>query len=48
VASDAYVAELLARAGRDGAIANVEINLSAIADPAFVTRLRDAVGRLRG
>ncbi|HUS13689.1 MAG TPA: cyclodeaminase/cyclohydrolase family protein [Chloroflexia bacterium] len=47
VASDAYVAELLARAGRDGAIANVEINLSSITDTAFATRMREALAGLR-
>ena len=47
VASDAYVAELLARAGRDGAIANVEINLGSITDSAFAERMRAAVGQLR-
>ena len=47
VASDAYVAELLARAGRDGAIANVEINLGSITDSAFAERMRAVVGQLR-
>lgn len=47
VASDAYVAELLARAGRDGAVANVEINLGSITDSAFAERMRAAVGQLR-
>jgi formiminotetrahydrofolate cyclodeaminase/predicted GIY-YIG superfamily endonuclease len=47
VASDAYVAELLARAGRDGAIANVEINLGSITDAAFADRMRTAIGALR-
>jgi methenyltetrahydrofolate cyclohydrolase len=47
VASDAFVAELLARAGRDGAIANVEINLGAISDSAYVEQMRAAVGQLR-
>jgi methenyltetrahydrofolate cyclohydrolase len=47
VASDAYVAELLARAGRDGAIANVEINLGSITDSVFAERMRAAVGQLR-
>jgi methenyltetrahydrofolate cyclohydrolase len=48
VASDAHVAELLARAGRDGAVANVEINLGSITDAAFADRMRGALGRLRG
>jgi formiminotetrahydrofolate cyclodeaminase len=47
VASDAYVAELLARAGRDGAVANVEINLGSITDSAFAERMRAAIGQLR-
>ena len=47
VASDAFVAELLARAARDGAIANVEINLGSITDPAFAERMRTAVETLR-
>jgi len=47
VASDAFVAELLARAARDGAIANVEINLGSITDATFADRMRTAVGALR-
>ncbi len=47
VASDAYVAELLARAARDGAIANVEINLGSISDAAFADRMHAAIGALR-
>jgi formiminotetrahydrofolate cyclodeaminase len=39
---------LLARAGRDGAVANVEINLGSITDAAFADRMRGALGRLRG
>src|SRR5438477_2037973 len=41
VASDARVARLLADAARDGAIANVEINLGSITDEAFVGRMRE-------
>ena len=41
VASDARVARLLADAARDGAIANVEINLSSITDEAFIKRMRE-------
>lgn len=48
VASDAAVAELLARAGMEGAIANVEINLSSITDRAFAERMRAAIAALRG
>jgi formiminotetrahydrofolate cyclodeaminase len=40
VASDARVARLLADAARDGAVANVEINLSSITDGEFVRRMR--------
>jgi formiminotetrahydrofolate cyclodeaminase/predicted GIY-YIG superfamily endonuclease len=40
VASDARVAELLARAGFDGAVANVEINLGSIQDTDYVMRVR--------
>ncbi len=47
VASDAYVAELLALAGRDGAVANVEINLGSITDDVFAERMRAAIGQLR-
>ncbi|HUP28151.1 MAG TPA: cyclodeaminase/cyclohydrolase family protein [Chloroflexia bacterium] len=41
VASDARVARLLADAARDGAIANVEINLGSIKDSDFVARMRE-------
>jgi formiminotetrahydrofolate cyclodeaminase len=47
VASDAKVAELLARAGMEGAIANVEINLDAIRNEAFAVRMRAAIAELR-
>jgi formiminotetrahydrofolate cyclodeaminase/predicted GIY-YIG superfamily endonuclease len=40
VASDARVAEMLARAGRDGAIANVEINLGSLHDSDYALRIR--------
>jgi formiminotetrahydrofolate cyclodeaminase len=40
VASDARVARLLADAARDGAIANVEINLGNITDTDFVERIK--------
>jgi formiminotetrahydrofolate cyclodeaminase len=41
VASDARVARLLADAARDGAIANVEINLSSIKDDTFADSTRE-------
>ena len=41
VASDARVARLLADAAREGAIANVEINLSSITDAGFIERMQD-------
>ena len=41
VASDARVARLLADAAREGAIANVEINLGSITDEAFSNRMRE-------
>jgi formiminotetrahydrofolate cyclodeaminase len=41
VASDARVARLLADAARDGAIANVEINLGSITDEGFIERMRE-------
>jgi formiminotetrahydrofolate cyclodeaminase len=40
VASDAKVAQLLADAARDGAIANVNINLGSITDGNFVERMQ--------
>jgi methenyltetrahydrofolate cyclohydrolase len=41
VASDARVARLLADAAREGAIANVEINLGSITDGDFIERMRE-------
>src|SRR5438477_12079113 len=41
VASDARVARLLADPAREGAIANVEINLGSITDQAFVEQMQD-------
>ncbi len=46
VASDARVAEMLARAGRDGAIANVEINLGSLQDADYVLRIRAELDQL--
>lgn len=48
VASDARVARLLADAAREGAIANVEINLGSITDSDFVGRMKDELGGLNG
>lgn len=46
VASDARVARLLGDAARDGAVANVEINLGSITDEAFVKRIRSELDSL--
>ena len=43
VASDARVARLLADAAREGAIANVEINIGSITDSAFVARMEEGL-----
>jgi formiminotetrahydrofolate cyclodeaminase len=43
VASDARVARLLADAARDGAIANVEINLDSITDRDFVAKMQEEI-----
>ncbi|MDQ3929963.1 MAG: cyclodeaminase/cyclohydrolase family protein [Chloroflexota bacterium] len=48
VASDARVARLLADAARDGAVANVEINLSSITDSDYADRMRDELEGLHG
>jgi formiminotetrahydrofolate cyclodeaminase/predicted GIY-YIG superfamily endonuclease len=46
VASDARVAEMLARAGRDGAIANVEINLGSLHDTDYVLHIQAELDQL--
>lgn len=48
VASDVRVALLLAQAARDGAVANVEINLDSISDEAFTERMRAELEELHG
>lgn len=48
VASDARVARLLADAAREGAVANVEINLSSITDGDFVDHIREELNGLDG
>jgi len=46
--SDLQVARLMASAGALGAIANVEINLDALKDAAYVTATRTKIAALRG
>jgi formiminotetrahydrofolate cyclodeaminase len=48
VASDARVALLLAEAAREGARANVDINLGMIKDEQFLARMRDELTGLQG
>ena len=48
VASDARVARVIADAAREGATANVEINLGSITDGKFVERMRDELEGLQG
>jgi formiminotetrahydrofolate cyclodeaminase len=48
VASDARVARVIADAAREGATANVEINLGSITDGKFVERMRDELDGLQG
>jgi glutamate formiminotransferase / formiminotetrahydrofolate cyclodeaminase len=48
MASDLTVAVALARAAREGALANVEINLESLTDTAFVAETRSRVAALRG
>jgi methenyltetrahydrofolate cyclohydrolase len=48
VASDARVARLLANAAREGAVANVEINLSSITDGDYVARMKEELNGLQG
>ncbi len=48
VASDARVARVIADAAREGATANVEINLGSITDGEFVERIREELEGLQG
>ena len=45
--SDLQVARLMAVAGAHGALANVEINLEGLKDPAYVAKIRARVSELR-
>jgi formiminotetrahydrofolate cyclodeaminase len=46
--SDLTTAIALAKAGLDGALANVEINLDALKDEAFVSETRKRAAALKG
>jgi formiminotetrahydrofolate cyclodeaminase len=48
VASDGRVAKVLAHAAREGATANVEINLGSITDGDYVMRMREELRGLQG
>lgn len=48
VASDARVARVVADAAREGATANVEINLGSITDEQFSSRIQDELEGLQG
>jgi methenyltetrahydrofolate cyclohydrolase len=48
VASDARVARVLADAAREGATANVEINLGSITDGDFIARMQEELEGLQG
>ncbi len=48
VASDARVARVLADAAREGATANVEINLGSITDGGFAAKMREELESLHG
>ncbi len=48
VASDARVARLLADAAREGAVANVEINLSSLKDMDYITTIEEELRDLHG
>jgi glutamate formiminotransferase/formiminotetrahydrofolate cyclodeaminase len=46
--SDLKVARMIAAAGAQGALANVEINLEGLNDPAYVAVMREKIAALRG
>lgn len=46
--SDLKVARMVASAGAQGALANVEINLGGLKDSAYVTAMREKISALRG
>jgi len=48
VASDARVARVLADAAREGAVANVEINLGSLKDQAYIARIESELEELHG
>jgi formiminotetrahydrofolate cyclodeaminase len=48
VASDARVARVLADAAREGAVANVEINLGSLKDQAYIARIEGELRELHG
>jgi formiminotetrahydrofolate cyclodeaminase len=48
MSSDLKVARLMASAGAQGAMANVEINLEGIADKGYVQSTREEIRSLRG
>jgi formiminotetrahydrofolate cyclodeaminase len=46
MASDLGVSKALARAAKEGALANVEINLEGLKDAAFVTSVRKRMAEI--